>query len=80
VLYCADNVQGGSNMTGTNCDLFTHKYSRSYLNHLVFSCLLQVGFKTNVKVGFEMNLYSYGDHKTEPYVSSVFTRDLLGVG
>jgi hypothetical protein len=28
-------VQGGSNMTGTNCDLFTHKQSRSYLNHLV---------------------------------------------
>jgi hypothetical protein len=23
-------------MTGTNCDLFTHKSSRSYLNHLVF--------------------------------------------
>jgi hypothetical protein len=22
-------------MTGTNCDLFTHKPSRSYLNHLV---------------------------------------------
>ena len=22
-------------MTGTNCDLFTHKSSRSYLNHLV---------------------------------------------
>jgi hypothetical protein len=31
-------VQGSSNMTGTNCDLFTHKSSRSYLNHLV--CLL----------------------------------------
>jgi hypothetical protein len=30
------NIQGGSNMTGTNCDLFTHKQSRSYLNHLVF--------------------------------------------
>jgi hypothetical protein len=29
------NVQGGSNMTGTNCDLFIHKSSRSYLNHLV---------------------------------------------
>jgi hypothetical protein len=29
------NVQGGSNRTGTNCDLFTHKQSRSYLNHLV---------------------------------------------
>jgi hypothetical protein len=22
-------------MTGTNCDVFTHNYSRSYLNHLV---------------------------------------------
>jgi hypothetical protein len=31
------NVQGGSNMTGTNCDLFTHRSSRSYLNHLVVS-------------------------------------------
>jgi hypothetical protein len=29
-------LQGGSNMTGTNCDLFTHKSSRPYLNHLVF--------------------------------------------
>ena len=29
-------LQGGLNMTGTNCDLFTHKSSRSYLNHLVF--------------------------------------------
>ena len=28
-------LQGGSNMTGTNCDLFTHNQSRSYLNHLV---------------------------------------------
>jgi hypothetical protein len=28
-------VQGGLNMTGTNCDLFTHNQSRSYLNHLV---------------------------------------------
>jgi hypothetical protein len=27
-------IQGGSNMTGTNCDLFTHKSSRSYFNHL----------------------------------------------
>jgi hypothetical protein len=23
-------------MTGTNCDLFTHNQSRSYLNHLVY--------------------------------------------
>jgi hypothetical protein len=26
-------------MTGTNCDLFTHKSSRSYLNHLVYESL-----------------------------------------
>jgi hypothetical protein len=26
-------------MTGTNCDLFTHKSSRSYLNHLVHGSL-----------------------------------------
>jgi hypothetical protein len=32
---CFVVIQGGSNMTGTNCDLFTHKQSRSYLNHLV---------------------------------------------
>jgi hypothetical protein len=31
------NIQGGSNMSGTNCDLFTHSQSRSYLNHLVYS-------------------------------------------
>jgi hypothetical protein len=32
-------IQGGSNMTGTNCDLFTHKSSRSYLNHLVYGTI-----------------------------------------
>jgi hypothetical protein len=30
-----EQVQGGSNMTGTNCDLFTHNQYRSYLNHPV---------------------------------------------
>jgi hypothetical protein len=29
-------IQGGSNMTGTNCDLFTHNQSGSYLNYLVY--------------------------------------------
>ena len=29
------DIQGGSNMTGTDCLQFTHKKSRSYLNHLV---------------------------------------------
>jgi hypothetical protein len=28
-------------MTGTNCDLFTHKSSRSYLNHLVIVIRVQ---------------------------------------
>jgi hypothetical protein len=31
-------IQCGSNITGTNCDLFTHNQSRSYLNHLVITC------------------------------------------
>jgi hypothetical protein len=33
--YWREKIQGGSNMTGTKCDLVTHKSSRSYLNHLV---------------------------------------------
>jgi hypothetical protein len=37
VVFSKPLIQGGSNMTGTNCDLFTHKSSRSYLNHLVLS-------------------------------------------
>jgi hypothetical protein len=35
--YGIQDIQGGSNMTRTNCDLFTHKSSRSYLNHLVYT-------------------------------------------
>jgi hypothetical protein len=34
-LLTVKKIQGGTNMTGTNCDLFTHNQSRSYLNHLV---------------------------------------------
>jgi hypothetical protein len=34
-LILFSHLQGGSNMTGTNCDLFTHNSTRSYLNHLV---------------------------------------------
>jgi hypothetical protein len=30
-------------MTGTNCDLFTHNQSRSYLNHLVYKSQLCKG-------------------------------------
>jgi hypothetical protein len=35
LLFGSKKLQGGSNMTGTNCDLFTHKSSQSYLNHLL---------------------------------------------
>ena len=34
-ILSVDNVQGGSNMTGTDCLQFTYKKSRSYLKHLV---------------------------------------------
>jgi hypothetical protein len=37
ILLLNSVLQGGSNITGTNCDLFTHNRSRSYLNHLVFA-------------------------------------------
>jgi hypothetical protein len=42
------HIQGGSNMTGTNCDLFIHNQSRSYSNHLV-SCYIQKSAKVMVK-------------------------------
>ena len=34
---CRSNVQGGSNITGTDFARFTHKQSRSCLNHLVLT-------------------------------------------
>jgi hypothetical protein len=35
-------------MTGTNCDFFTHKSSRSYLNHLVIKiCMMFNGVFSN---------------------------------
>ena len=64
-------VQGGSNMTGTNCDLFTHKSSRSYLNHLVHLCrktqptqaalllwCVGVHLRSNIQVGFVVKFSS----------------------
>jgi hypothetical protein len=49
-------IQGGSNMTGTNCDLFTHKSSRSYLNHLLIFIVvlpseLPLNMNMNIKIG-----------------------------
>ena len=43
-------IQGGSNMTGTNCDLFTHKSSRSYLNHLDLNYLVVRRYNTRITV------------------------------
>jgi hypothetical protein len=42
-------------MTGTNCDLFTHKSSQSYLNHLVFYfvCLYEKTDRHNI-----LNMYT----------------------
>jgi histone acetyltransferase (RNA polymerase elongator complex component) len=49
-------------MTGTNCDLFTHKSSRSYLNHLVFSAdhiIKKYIFKGSLVIsGFGVRAYS----------------------
>ena len=36
-------------MTGTNCDLFTHKSSRSYLNHLVLACTYSIYITMHTK-------------------------------
>jgi len=39
VMLCYVILQGGSNMTGTDVARFTHKQSRSFLNHLVYYIL-----------------------------------------
>jgi hypothetical protein len=47
-------------MTGTNCDLFTHKSSRSYLNYLVFPLpnSIQIGKKyKKILIKFNLRLY-----------------------
>jgi hypothetical protein len=46
-----DVVRGGSYMTGTNSDLFTHKSSGSYLNHLVFYIFVEI-LLTQILRGF----------------------------
>jgi hypothetical protein len=65
VTACA-KLQSGSNMTGTNCDLFTHKSSRSYLNHLVHGAF--------VVFLFPPRFFSFLSHKV--YLNSCC--DLLG--
>ena len=56
-------------MTGTNCDLFTHKSSRSYLNHLVHSLgrdALREGFDTTFTSSFRRSLVAISTHKSAP--------------
>jgi hypothetical protein len=54
ILYRQCKVQGGSNITGTNCDLFTHKLSRSYLNHLVYVVIIII-----IRYIFMQSIYTY---------------------
>jgi hypothetical protein len=42
-------------MTGTNCYLFTHNQSRSYLNHLVFCLVFCVYDKVKDHMGMTFN-------------------------
>jgi hypothetical protein len=73
-------------MTGTNCDLFTHKSSRSYLNHLVSISILVTQNKHlyvtnqeiyNTDTRFKTNLYPPISNLTKyqkgPYYSEIKT-------
>ena len=51
-------------MTGTNCDLFTHNQSRSYLNHLVFQeTQKQKGIHNSISSS-QMRLFHYEDGRS----------------
>ena len=56
VVLFACEIQGGSNMTGTNCDLFTHNQSRSYLNHLVIQLFSRVYYGVRTVHKFDIRL------------------------
>ena len=63
------NIQGGSNMTGTNCDLFTHNQSRSYLNHLVFTKSGNTGKRGRYDkvIPFCMNIFTFAETADTPF-------------
>ena len=46
-------------MTGTNCDLFTHNQSRSYLNHLVHVEWLSMNTEVACKKIMKITKYTY---------------------
>jgi hypothetical protein len=61
-------IRGGSNMTGTNCDLFTHKSSRSYLNHLVFIYV----YRSEIKLFWDTGVTEHSFVKDKRYVLFFF--------
>ena len=54
-------------MTGTNCDLFTHNQSQSYLNHLVVTACSTYGKEERYAVFWLENLKEE-DHMKDPGV------------
>jgi hypothetical protein len=73
-------VQGGSNMTGTNYDLFTHKQSRSYLNHLVLTRFVTFSLTTNAEAvllwGRKDSFKHYYKKKKKNFVHQRNNKDL----
>jgi hypothetical protein len=72
-------------MTGTNCDLFTHKSSRSYLNHLVYVYeyyrlrtpqLLRLDSLHIILSTYEKKLMA-GRLRTFPYITTSFNTNPL---
>ena len=60
IVRFSSKVQGGSNMTGTVTGLFTHKQSRSYLNHLALKNI-DIPYPTSVLTfsGLKTGMYGY---------------------
>jgi hypothetical protein len=54
-------------MTGTNCDLFTHNQSRSYLNHLVFLCIISIVITHTVPENCQIIFSPYFNFNAQKY-------------
>jgi hypothetical protein len=63
------NIEGGSNMSGTDCVQTSHSLSRSYLNHLVFQkinqfCHLDYCFEREFCLHHQGRYVSWGAENT----------------
>ena len=67
-------IQGGSNMTGTVTGLFTHKQSRSYLNHLVLFNPYPTSFPYGN--GMVLHFYQQQESTTTKTVHKVINKGL----